>query len=392
MLFRHGLFTSEAVSAGHPDKLCDRVSDAILDAFLALDLHSRAACETFAAHGKVIVAGEFRTRDPRDFDAVRDASVGIVRRVLTEIGYGTQELDIDPDTCEVEIRFNRQSAEIGAGVDRLGCLGAGDQGLMFGYATDETDHLMPLAWALATDLVATASKLRAVGGSPLRPDGKSQVTVRYENGAPAGIQAVVLSWQHDPDVSVDDAREWLSHEVVDAIVPAELRTSDFRCYLNPAGPWTTGGPKGDTGLTGRKIIVDTYGGACPHGGGAFSGKDPTKVDRSGAYAARWVARNVVAADLARTCTVQLAYAIGVAEPVSVSVETHGTATVPEPAIVRAIARTFDLTPSGIIRDLDLLRPIYAETSSLGHFGRWREPATYGWERDDRVEHLQAELA
>jgi len=391
MLFRHGLFTSEAVSAGHPDKLCDRVSDAILDAFLALDPHSRVACETVAAHGKVIVAGEFRTRDPEHFDAVRDASIGIVRRVLTEIGYGTEELDIDPDTCEVEIRFNRQSAEIGAGVDQLERLGAGDQGHMFGYATDETEQLMPLAWSLATDLVARASELRAAGGSPLRPDGKSQVTVRYEDGTPTGVQAVVLSWQHDPGVSVDDARVWLSDEVVDVVVPRELRTRDFRVYLNPAGPWTTGGPKGDTGLTGRKIIVDTYGGACPHGGGAFSGKDPTKVDRSGAYAARWVARNVVAAGLARTCTVQLAYAIGVAEPVSVSVEAHGTATVPESAIERAISRTFDLTPSGIIRDLDLLRPIYAETSSLGHFGRWRDAGTYGWERDDRAERLRAEV-
>jgi S-adenosylmethionine synthetase len=391
MLFRHGLFTSEAVSAGHPDKLCDRISDAILDAFLARDPHSRVACETFAAHGKVIVAGEFRTRDPRDFDAVRDSSIGIVRRVLTDIGYGTEELDIDPDTCEVEIRFNRQSAEIGAGVDRLDSLGAGDQGHMFGYATDETEHLMPLAWSLATDLVARASALRAVGDSPLRPDGKSQVTVRYDDGKPVGIQAVVLSWQHDPGVSVEAARTWLSQEVVDVIVPVELRTRDFRAYVNPAGSWTTGGPKGDTGLTGRKIIVDTYGGSCPHGGGAFSGKDPTKVDRSGAYAARWVARNVVSAGLARTCTVQLAYAIGVPQPVSVSVETHGTATVPESAIEHAISRTFDLGPSSIIRDLDLLRPIYADTSSLGHFGRWRDADTYGWERDDRVELLAAEV-
>ena len=391
MSFRRGLFTSEAVSAGHPDKLCDRISDALLDAFLARDPRSRVACETFATHGKLIVAGEFRSADPGDFDAVRDASVGIVRRVLTEIGYGTQELDIDPNTCEVEIRFNRQSDEIGAGVDREEGLGAGDQGHMFGYATDETEHLMPLAWSLATDLVAKGSALRAAGGSPLRPDGKSQVTVRYQDGRPIGVQTVVLSWQHDRDVSVEDARAWLSREVVAAIVPPERRTEDFRCFLNPAGPWTTGGPKGDTGLTGRKIIVDTYGGACPHGGGAFSGKDPSKVDRSGAYAARWVARNVVAAGLAQTCTVQIAYAIGVAEPVSVSVDTHGTGKVGESAIESAISRTFDLTPSGIIRDLALLRPIYTETSSLGHFGRWRSPDIYRWERSDRAERLAAEV-
>lgn len=391
MTVHQGLFTSEAVSAGHPDKLCDRISDAILDAFLHRDPTARVACEAFAADGKIVVAGEFRTADPTHFDEVRDESVGIVRRVLKHVGYGTAEHDIDPDSCEVEIRFNRQSDQIGAGVDRPDFLGAGDQGLMFGYATDETDQRMPLAWSLATDLIARGSALRATGESPLKPDGKSQVTVRYDDGAPVGIQTVVVSWQHRPEASLDDIRSWLLRHIVDEVIPASVRTQDFRCFLNPAGPWTTGGPKGDTGLTGRKIIVDTYGGACPHGGGAFSGKDPSKVDRSGAYAARWVANNVVAAGLAERCTVQLAYAIGVADPVSVNVDTHGTARVSERAIERAIPRVFELTPAGIIADLDLSRPIYAETSSLGHFGRWRDPATYTWERADRAERLAMEV-
>lgn len=391
MSVHHGLFTSEAVSAGHPDKLCDRISDTILDAFLQRDPNARVACETFAAHGKIIVAGEFRTADPRHFDEVRDQSVGIVRRVLNEVGYGSAEHDIDPDSCEVEIRFNRQSEEIGAGVDRSDFLGAGDQGLMFGYATDETDAHMPLAWSLATDLIARGSQLRAKGGSPLRPDAKSQVTVRYEDGRPVGVQTVLVSWQQQPGTRLEEVRSWFSEHLVDAMVPESMRTADFRCLLNPAGAWTTGGPKGDTGLTGRKIIVDTYGGACPHGGGAFSGKDPSKVDRSGAYAARWVANNVVAAGLARRCTVQVAYAIGVAEPVSVNVDTHGTGSVSERAIEQAILRVFDMRPAEIIRDLELSRPIYAETSSLGHFGRWRDPETYGWERADRAERLAAEV-
>jgi S-adenosylmethionine synthetase len=382
-----GLFTSEAVSSGHPDKLCDRISDAILDAYLERDPMSRVACEAFAAHGKIVVAGEFRTADPEHFNAVRDEAVGIVRRTLSAVGYGTAEHDIDPDTCEVEIRFNRQSPEIGAGVDREGTMGAGDQGMMFGYATDETDELMPLAWSLSNDLVARGSGLRATGSSPLRPDAKSQVTVRYANGRPESVQTVVLSWQHQDDVRLDDVRTFLTRDVVDEVIPAWLRADDFRCLINPAGPWTIGGPKGDTGLTGRKIIVDTYGGSCPHGGGAFSGKDPSKVDRSGAYAARWVAKTVVAAGLARICTVQLAYAIGVAEPVSISVDTQGTGTVSEQAIGRAVRRVFDLTPAGIIRDLDLLRPIYTETSSLGHFGRWRDPEVFLWEATTRADDL-----
>ena len=391
MTIPNGLFTSEAVSAGHPDKLCDRISDAVLDAFLQRDPHARVACESFAADGKIIVAGEFRTRDPHHFDEVRAASVGIVRDAVRSVGYGTAEHDIDPDTCDVEIRFNRQSTEIGAGVDGGEALGAGDQGMMFGYATDETKERMPLAWSLATDLVAAGSQLVGLGDTPLKPDAKSQVTVRYDEGRPTGVEAVVLSWQHDPAAGLEEVRAFLTEEVLDAVVPASLRSPTFRALLNPAGAWTSGGPKSDTGLTGRKIIVDTYGGACPHGGGAFSGKDPSKVDRSAAYAARWVARNVVDAGLARRCTVQLAYAIGVAEPVSVHVETHGTGRLPDRDLAEAVRRVFDLTPGGIIRDLDLLRPIYRETSSLGHFGRWRDPETHRWERSDRVDALLAEI-
>jgi S-adenosylmethionine synthetase len=380
----NGLFTSESVSAGHPDKICDQISDAILDAFLTLDPNARVACETFAADNKIIVAGEFRTAGNQDFLTVRDNAAGIIRDQLRAIGYGDSAHDIDPDSCEIEVRFNRQSPEIEVGVDHGHVLGAGDQGLMFGYACDETKGLMPLAWALATDLIAEASSHLGRAGSPLRPDGKAQVTVNYENGEPVGIKTVVLSWQHRAEVSVADVQEWLRNEVLDQTIPDGLRTQDFEAHLNPAGPFTIGGPKGDTGLTGRKIIVDTYGGACPHGGGAFSGKDPSKVDRSAAYAARHVAKNIVGAGLARRCTVQLAYAIGVAKPVSINVDTHGTGKAPDLDLSRGVEELWDLTPAGIIRDLELLQPIYRQTSVLGHFGQWREQAT--WER---LSHRQA---
>jgi S-adenosylmethionine synthetase len=258
---------------------------------------------------------------------------------------------------------------------------------MFGYATAETPALMPLAWSLATDLVAAGAALREAGDSGLKPDAKSQVTVRYENGEPVGVQTVVLSWQHDRQLPVAWLRSLLRARVIDPVIPKIQRTSDFRVFINPAGAWTVGGPKGDTGLTGRKIIVDTYGGACPHGGGAFSGKDPSKVDRSGAYAARWVAKTVVASGLAMRCTVQVAYAIGVARPVSIHVDVHGTGFVSEAAIERAVSQIFDLSPAGIIRDLDLLRPIYTAMSSLGHFGRWRDPSQYRWESTERASEL-----
>ncbi len=388
MSVRNGLFTSEAVSSGHPDKLCDRISDAILDEFLRRDPNARVACETFAANDKIIVAGEFRTARRDDFDEVRRQAPAIVRQVLVDVGYGTAEHDIDPGSCEIEVRFNHQSVQIAAGVDGGMVLGAGDQGLMFGYATTETKALTPLAWSLATDLVAAGTTLREAGGSGLKPDAKSQVTVRYENGEPVAIQAVVLSWQHDPDLPLASVRVLLCESVIDRVIRKSHRTVDFRAYINPAGAWTLGGPKGDTGLTGRKIIVDTYGGACAHGGGAFSGKDPSKVDRSGAYAARWVAKTVVAAGLATRCTVQVAYAIGVAQPVSIHVDVHGTGVVSEAAIELAVTQVFDLSPGGIIRDLDLLRPIYTATSSLGHFGRWRDPRQYRWESTERAGELR----
>ena len=388
MTIPNGLFTSESVSAGHPDKLCDQISDAVLDEFLTLDPNARVACETFAHDDTIVVAGKFRTRRQEDFDAIRDRAAGLVRRTLVDVGYGSAEQDIDPSNCEIDVRFNRQSPEIAAGVDGGTSLGAGDQGLMFGYATDETEALTPLAWTLATNLIQRGSGLRAEGGSPLRPDAKSQVTIRYERGKPAGVQTVVLSWQQDLNVDVAEIRQYLEHKIVDVVIPRDARCADFRILCNPAGAWTIGGPKGDTGLTGRKIIVDTYGGSCPHGGGAFSGKDPSKVDRSGAYAARWAAKNVVAAGMARQCTTQLAYAIGVAEPVSINVDTHDGDPHAAAAIADAVREVFDLTPAGIIRELYLLRPIYTATSSLGHFGPWRDPNVYRWERTDRVEALR----
>lgn len=389
MSIRNGLFTSESVSAGHPDKLCDRISDAILDEFLAREPNARVACETFAHDDRIIVAGEFRTRRTEDFAAIRDQADSIVRATLQQIGYGRAHQDIDPEQCAVEVRFNDQSREIAAGVDGGANLGAGDQGLMFGYATNETEALTPLAWTLATNLIERASGLLRAGASPLRPDGKSQVTVRYRNGVPVGVEAVVLSWQHAPDVGIAQMRQYLQREIIDVVVPREQRTDDFKVYCNPAGSWTIGGPKGDTGLTGRKIIVDTYGGSCAHGGGAFSGKDPSKVDRSGAYAARWVAKNVVAAGLARRCTVQLAYAIGVPEPVSIAVDTQEGDQATADAIGAAVRDVFDLSPAAIIRELDLLRPIYSATACLGHFGPWRDPAVYRWERCDRTEALRS---
>ena len=387
-----GLFTSEAVSAGHPDKLCDQISDAVLDAFLRLDPNARVACETFAANDKIIVAGEFRTSQPEDFAAVEAETPDLVRSVLRRVGYGQAATDVDPANCEIEVRFNRQSPEIEAGVDGRDETGAGDQGLMFGHAVAETEHLMPLAWSLATDLVARAGALVAEGGGPLRPDGKAQVTVRYREGKPLGVETVVLSWQHQASSELDTVRALLQTLVIDQVIPLQLRTPQFKAFINPAGPFTVGGPKGDTGLTGRKIIVDTYGGACPHGGGAFSGKDPTKVDRSGAYVARHIAKNIVAARLADRCTVQMAYAIGVAEPVSVNVETYGTGAVPDAALADAVRAEWDLTPAGIIRDLDLLRPIYADTAALGHFGRWRSPAVHRWERLDKAPALAHQLS
>jgi S-adenosylmethionine synthetase len=371
-----GLFTSESVSAGHPDKLCDRISDAFLDAFLEQDSGARVACETFAADQKIIVAGEFRSFVPLLCAQIRERADGIVRQTLKEVGYGDETSDIDPRTCAVEIMFNQQSPDIASGI---GAEGAGDQGLMFGHACDETPSLMPLAWTLANNLVQKAMSLQAKGGFPLRPDGKAQVTVRYRDGRPEGVEAAVISWQHDHRFPVESLRDWLTTEVLLPVIPLELRTAGFRSFINPAGPFTIGGPKGDTGLTGRKIIVDTYGGACPHGGGAFSGKDPSKVDRSGAYAGRAIAKHIVASGVASRATVQLAYAIGVSQPVSVSVDSHGTAIIPDALIARLIPEFWDLSPRGISNHFRLQRPIYKNTSSLGHFGEWRDPSVYRWE-------------
>ncbi|MDT3668949.1 MAG: methionine adenosyltransferase [Aromatoleum sp.] len=368
---RNYLFTSESVSEGHPDKVADQISDRILDAFLARDPDARVACETVLADQFVLVAGEFKTRDEVIFRDIEAAAESIVRQTLTEIGYSDAATGIDPRRCEIKIAFNHQSREIGRGVDRDdGELGAGDQGLMFGYACDETPELMPLAISLAHRLVRRQATLRKSGDLPwLHPDAKSQVTVRYEGGRPVAVEKVVLSTQHAESIDTPALRAEILHHIIEPEIPEILRAKGFETLINPTGRFTVGGPRGDTGLTGRKIIVDTYGGACPHGGGAFSGKDPSKVDRSAAYMARHVAKNVVAAGLAHRCRVQLAYAIGVVEPVSFMIDTFGTGAIPDQEIERWVRERFRLTPKGIIESLDLKRPIYAKTAVYGHFGR-----------------------
>ena len=389
MLFANALFTSESVSAGHPDKLCDRISDAILDEFLKRDQNARVACETFAANGHILVAGEFRTRFDADYGAVKIKAASLVRQTLRDIGYGDATHDINPDTCDVEIRFNRQTSEIAGGVDRAdGVLGAGDQGMMFGYAARESDALMPLPIHLAHRLIHALEAARSPGRLTfLRPDAKSQVSLRYENGRPALVEAIVVSTQHDESVSLDRLREAVRAEIIDAVIPPAQRSRDCRILVNPAGKFTIGGPLGDTGLTGRKIIVDTYGGACPHGGGAFSGKDASKVDRSAAYMARYLAKHVVAAGIAGRCMVQLAYAIGEAEPVSVAVDFQGTGCSEEAAVAAALREMFVLTPAGIIRTLALTRPIFQQTSAGGHFGR--ELPDFTWETTPKAAELAA---
>ena len=365
------LFTSESVSEGHPDKMADQISDRILDAFLTLEPKARVACETVLADQFVLVAGEFKTADPTVFEMVRDNAEKIVRQTIRDIGYTSKEDGIDPDQCEVRIAFNRQSIHISQGVDQVdGEIGAGDQGLIFGYACDETPEFMPLAISLAHKLVRKQSELRKSGSLPwLRPDAKSQVSVRYINGKPVAVEKVVLSTQHSPDISTEELRKTVHREIVEAVIPIELRGDHFEVLINPTGRFEVGGPNGDTGLTGRKIIVDTYGGSCPHGGGAFSGKDPSKVDRSAAYMARYIAKNIVAAGWAERCLVQLAYAIGVAEPVSVMIDTYGTGKLDDEDLESLVRKNFRLTPKGIITALDLERPIYAQTSVYGHFGR-----------------------
>jgi S-adenosylmethionine synthetase len=381
------LFTSESVSGGHPDKLADQVSDAILDAFLAGDPHSRVACETLVKTGFVVVAGEVTSSTYVDIATV-------VRRTVLDVGYDSSDLGFDGGSCGVLVAIEGQSPDIAQGVNEGEGLfkeqGAGDQGMMFGFACDETEQLMPLPITLAHGLMRRQHEARESGEIDwLRPDAKSQVTVEYRGGEPARIDTVVLSTQHDPGVTHEELRKRIVEEVIRPVLPARLLDRDTRYFVNPTGRFVLGGPAADAGVTGRKIIVDTYGGMGRHGGGAFSGKDPSKVDRSAAYAARWVAKNLVAAGAARRAEVQVAYAIGVAEPVSIRVDAFGSGRVDEDRLVRAVRKFFDLTPKGIVNGLDLLRPIYRRTAAFGHFGR-SEPE-FTWERADRADALRREL-
>jgi len=386
MALKDFFFTSESVSEGHPDKMCDQISDAILDALIEKDPRSRVACETLAKTGMVVVAGEITT----------DALVSyadIVRRTVREIGYTSSDMGFDADTCAVLIALDRQSPDIAMGVDSSQSKeqGAGDQGMMFGFACDETPELMPLPIQMAHELVRHLAAVRKQGRfSFLRPDAKSQVTVQYRDGKPVRVDSVVISTQHSPDVSSETLQEVVVEEVIKKIIPAQYLDSKTKFHVNPTGRFVTGGPKGDCGLTGRKIIVDSYGGYGRHGGGAFSGKDPSKVDRSAAYMARYVAKNVVASGLAKKCEVQVAYAIGVARPLSVLVDTFGTGLIPDEKIVELVTKNFDFRPAAIIETLDLKRPIYQPTASYGHFGRQPEKGLFPWEKSDKVDQLRKE--
>ncbi|MBW8067328.1 MAG: methionine adenosyltransferase [Ferrovum sp.] len=380
------IFSSESVSEGHPDKVADQISDGVLDAILTQDPHARVACETLTSTGLIVISGEITTKAQINY-------IDVARDVVRRIGYNSSEIGFDYQTCAVLTALNRQSPDIAQGVDEGSGLdldqGAGDQGLMFGYACDETDTLMPLPIHLSHRLVQRQSELRKDGRMPfLRPDAKSQVSVRYVDGQPARIETVVLSTQHHPEISHQQLTEAVIDEIIKPVLPAHLLGPHTRYLVNPTGRFVIGGPMGDCGLTGRKIIVDTYGGAARHGGGAFSGKDPSKVDRSAAYAMRHVAKNVVAAGLARRCEVQVAYAIGVARPVSLMVNTFGTGKLPDEKLAQLVERHFDLRPKGIIQSLDLLRPIYSKTAAYGHFGR--EEPEFTWEMRDRVQALQAD--
>jgi S-adenosylmethionine synthetase len=383
------LFTSESVSEGHPDKVADQISDAVLDWLLARDPHAKVACETLIAKNFLAIAGEFRAAVPDLIPSLQAAIPDLARGVLTHIGY-TADSGFDPDRHELRLVLNGQSDDIDRGVERGGGeLGAGDQGLMFGYACQETPELMPKALTLAHRLVARQALVRRSGKLPfLRPDAKSQVTLRYRDGQPVGIHAVVLSTQHDPDVADAVLQEAVREEILAPVLGREALAS-AKILINPTGRFVTGGPEGDTGVTGRKIIVDTYGGSCPHGGGAFSGKDPSKVDRSAAYAARWVAKHLVAAGAASRCTIQVAYAIGVAEPVSLLLDFHGTGLLPEAEAEAMVRRLFDLRPAAILEALDLRRPVYLPTAAYGHFGREQEG--FSWEQTPQIEQLRAML-
>ncbi len=380
------LFTSESVSEGHPDKVADQISDAILDAILAQDKHSRVAAETLCNTGLVVLAGEITTNANVDY-------IQVARDTIKRIGYDNTEYGIDYKGCAVLVAYDKQSPDIAQGVnaaydDNLG-QGAGDQGLMFGYACNETPSLMPLPIYLSHRLVERQAMLRKDGRLPwARPDAKSQVTIRYVDGKPHSIDTVVLSTQHSPDISLEDLRESTIEQIIKPVLPKELIKGDIKFLVNPTGRFVVGGPQGDCGLTGRKIIVDTYGGAAPHGGGAFSGKDPSKVDRSAAYATRYVAKNIVAAGLADRCLVQVSYAIGVAEPTSIMVETYGTGKVSNETLTALVRKHFDLRPKGIVNMLDLLRPIYQKTAAYGHFGR--DEPEFSWEAVDRANLLKSD--
>jgi S-adenosylmethionine synthetase len=381
----YAVFTSESVSEGHPDKVADQISDAVLDAMLAQDPDSRVACETLIKTGIVVIAGEYRSRAEVNLDR-------LVREVVREIGYNSLAMGFDPDECAVINALGRQSQDIAMGVDESEGReqGAGDQGLMFGYATNETDVLMPAPVTFAHRLVKRQAEVRRTSLTFLRPDAKSQLTFRYDaNGQPIAIDAVVLSTQHDPDVTQAQLHDAVMDEIIKPVLPSNWLTSDTKVFINPTGQFIIGGPVGDCGLTGRKIIVDTYGGMARHGGGAFSGKDPSKVDRSAAYAGRYVAKNIVAAGLAARCEIQVSYAIGVAEPTSISINTFGTGRLPDEKIVQLIREHFDLRPKGLIAMLDLKRPIYRATAAYGHFGRTEDAFT--WERTDKAEAMAAAL-
>ena len=381
----YNLFTSESVSEGHPDKMADQISDAVLDAIIKDDPNSRVAVETMVKTGMAIIAGEVRTNTYVDLEQ-------IVRDVITGIGYDSSDVGFDGNSCAVLNAIGKQSGDIAQGVDEAEDkdIGAGDQGLMFGYASNETDVLMPAPIFYSHRLVERQAQLRKNGVLPwLRPDAKSQVTLRYDQGKPVAIDAVVLSTQHAPNISLPDLQKAVREEIINHVLPAEWLHADTQYHINPTGQFIIGGPMGDCGLTGRKIIVDTYGGMAHHGGGAFSGKDPTKVDRSAAYAGRYVAKNIVAAGLADRCEIQVSYAIGVSEPTSISVETYGTGKLSNEEIIALVRENFDLRPRGLIEMLDLRRPIYQPTASYGHFGR--EEANFTWEKTDKVEALKKAL-